>query len=146
MTKKKNNKKLYLIIFLSIFVFILLVYLFSNLVDYYSVLDRQEILTKVIVNDSFGIDLNQSALTFGMITQGASSTRGLVVKNTYSHNVKVQIHAIGDIMPLLKISENDFILIPGEEKEVEFTTVAKDIDNGIYSGKIIILIKNPVIK
>ena len=49
-------------------------------------------------------------------------------------------------MPLLKISENDFILIPGEEKEVEFTTVAKDIDNGIYSGKIIILIKNPVIK
>jgi len=141
----KNKKKI--LIFLIILIIVLLIFLFGSFLDYYSILEKQELVASVIIGDHYGIDANGSALKFGMIPpNGATTQRQIIIGNSYNHNIKVQVYSEGNISGLLEISENSFILEPNKSKEVYFSVSASNIEQGYYDGKVIILIRNPIMK
>lgn len=121
---------------------LLLLVLVAGFVFDFLVIDKKEIYTSVIFSDHSGFDLNSSSLTFGMILPGDSSLRSIVIKNDFNSDGKVSIGVQGGIKDFLTVSENDFILKPGEEKEINFTVFAPDENlQRKYDGKIIIKLK-----
>jgi len=146
---KANKKKVNFLILLLLFIiiFVLGVFLFSNLIDYLSILEKQELYARVIVSDHYGVDVNSSALMFGMIVPGSSSVRKTTITNDHSQDINVEIFVKGDIKEFLQISENDFNLKTGESKEIVFAAIAPgDKEFGVYEGKVIFIIKNIIVK
>ena len=146
MKTSKKTKKI-LILFLLFIILVLGVFLFSNLIDYLSVLEKQELYARVIVSDHYGIDVNSSALIFGMITPGSSSVRKTTITNDHDQKINVEIFVEGDVKEFLQISENDFDLEIDESKELVFTAISpRDKELGTYEGKVFFIIKNVVVK
>lgn len=133
MVRKVNP---YLILFILILVILLGIFLIFFKIDKY----RQEFYSSFIASDnSIGFDLNNTAITFGIVKIGGSSTRNIVLENTFDRDVRIIINSEGEISNYLSISENDFKLAPKETKNISFyvnvplnTTLKK------YEGKIII--------
>jgi len=107
------------------------------------ILEKREIYSSIIIGEKYGFDINGTALTFGMITPGSSSsTREISLVNNYDKNVSVEIYAEGDIKDFLKVSKNNFILRSNESVNVGFTvSVPSECEMGAYDGTVIILIK-----
>lgn len=143
-----NKLKLKIIlVVLIVFIFILSVFLYSNLIDYLSVLEKKEIYASVTVSDSYGFEINGSALMFGMTTPGSSASKSIDLTNDYDSEVRVEIYSKGEIGRFLEISENNFLLGVGESKEVNFAVVIpENIDYRVYDGRVFVLIRNAVIK
>lgn len=147
MKTNKKTRNFLILLLLFIIIFVLGVFLFSNLIDYLSVLEKQQLYANVIVSDHYGVDVNSSALMFGMITGGSSSVRKTTITNDHNQEVNVEIFVEGDIKEFMQISENDFNLKPDESKEIVFTAIApRDKELGIYEGKVIFVIKNIMVK
>jgi hypothetical protein len=143
---KKTKGFLFLLI-LFVIILVLGVFLLNNLIDYLSVLEKQELYARVIVSDHYGVDVNSSALIFGMIAPGSSSTRKTTITNDHNQKVNVEILVEGDIEEFLQISENDFDLKTGESKELIFTAISsRDKELRTYDGKVFFIIKNVVVK
>lgn len=146
-SKKTTKKRNFLILLLSIVILVLLIFLFSNLIDYLSVLEKQELYASIIVLDHYGVDVNSSALMFGMVVPGSSSVRKTTITNDHDQDVNVEIFVKGDIKEFLLISENDFNLKVDGSKEIVFTAIAPaDKEFGVYDGKVIFVIKNTIVK
>jgi len=144
---KTSKIRIFLILLLSIIILVLLIFLFSSLIDYLSVLEKQERYARVIVSDHYGVDVNWTALIFGMIPPGSSSVRKTTIRNEHNQVVNVEILVKGDIKEFLIVSGNDFNLKPDESKEIVFTAIApKDKEFGIYEGKVSFVIKNIIVK
>lgn len=132
---------------LSIIILVLLIFLFSNLIDYLSVLEKQELYANVIVSDHYGVDVNSSALMFGMLVPGSSSVRKTTITNDHNQEINVEIFVKGDIKEFMQISGNDFNLKVDESKEIVFTAIApRDKEFGVYEGKVVFVIKNTIVK
>jgi hypothetical protein len=143
-SKKTRN---FLILLLSIIILVLLIFLFSNLIDYLSVLEKQELYANVIVSDHYGVDVNSSALMFGMLVPGSSSVRKTTITNDHNQEINVEIFVKGDIKEFMQISGNDFNLKVDESKEIVFTAIApRDKEFGVYEGKVVFVIKNTIVK
>jgi hypothetical protein len=118
-----------------LFLIIVIVFFVFNLVNNFLILEKKEIYTTVIVSDHVGFDLNTSALTFGMVQFGGSARRRIVLTNDFDREIKVVVKARGDISDYLVVSENDFVLGSGEERQVYFfVEVPSGIDSGEYDG------------
>lgn len=143
---KKNKKVLF--IFLIALIFILCIFLYSNFIDYISIIEKKKIYANIIVGDSYGLDVNGSALMFGMIPSGKGSvSRDIFLTNSYKGDVKVKIYVEGNIKEFLQISDNDFILKKDEIKKVNFIVSAPaGTEHGVYNGYVFVLIKNPIVK
>lgn len=147
MKVSKKTRNFLILFLLFILIFVLGVFLFSNLIDYLSVLEKQELYARVIVSDHYGVDVNSSALIFGMITPGSSATRKITITNDHDQNVNVEIIVKGDVKEFLQVSENDFDLRIDESKELVFTAISsEDKELGTYEGKVFFIIKNVVVK
>lgn len=145
----KTSKRSLFLIFLLLFIiiFVLGVFLLSNLIDYLSILEKQEFYAKVVVSDHYGVDVNSSALIFGMLVPGSSSVRKITMTNDHDQEVNVEIFVQGDMNEFIKISENDFSLKIDEFKEIVFVAaVPGDKEFGVYEGKVIFIIKNVLVK
>ncbi|MBR9706250.1 hypothetical protein GOV14_04395 [Candidatus Pacearchaeota archaeon] len=144
----KNKRSLMIfIIILAIIILVLLIYLFGQLLEYLSIVEKQRIKATVFVGDNPGIDLNTTALTFGMVQRGGgSATRKLILDNSEDKNVKIKIYIEGNISQLMQVSDNNFILGPGEIKEVKFTVIPGDLDGGWYLGEVIVYTQKATIK
>jgi len=146
----KNNKKtknILILFLLFALIFILGVFLFSNLIEHISILEKQELYAEVIVSDHYGIDINSSALIFGTISPGSSATRKLTITNDHKQKTNIEIFVEGEIKEFLQVSENDFNLEINESKKIVFTAIApRDKEFGTYEGKVIFFIKNAVVK
>ena len=147
MQRKKLRNKKQLNKFIGRFIFIILIVIFVILVcsqiSNFFVLDRIKIYTEVILGDKSGFDLNKTALTFGMVVPGSAASRGIVIRNDFKKSVRVEIFSKGEISDFLIVSENDFILIPGENKSVDFSVffpVGSEMKK--YGGWIEIKLKN----
>ncbi len=139
--EKRKNKNLLLVI-LPVIVIFLLVFLFFYLKDFFSVLEKKEVYSSVIVSDKYGIDVNGSALVFGMITPGSSSSRELIIKNNYGRDVYAEFYVKGDISKFLKISGNNILLKKNETRKIGFIVyVPEKSKYGIYNGEVVVLIK-----
>jgi hypothetical protein len=147
MKVSKKTRNSLILILLFILIFVLGVFLFSNLIEYLSILEKQELYAEVIVSDHYGVDVNSSALIFGMITPGSSSVRKTTITNDHNQNINVEIIVEGDVEEFLQVSENDFDLKINESKELVFTAIApRDKELGTYKGKVFFIIKNVVVK
>ena len=136
--KKKKNINLlhYMIIIILIAILVFLVF---NLLDNIY-LDKKEIYASFSASDIMGFDLNSTALTFGFLTPGNSASREIFLENRFEKDLNVKIIVNGEISKFLRISEENFILIPKERKKIGFSIYApKDILLKKYEGKVIIL-------
>ena len=143
--KKKNKLIIASVLFITIL--FLCIFLFSNLIDYLSVLEKQEIYAKVEVSDHYGFDINGSALVFGMLIPGTSASKEISIENNHDQIVKIEIYATGEIKDFIRVSENNFVLIPREFKEINFDVyIPKGAEHRIYDGKVVVVTKNSIIK
>ncbi len=132
----KNKKEKIIIL---IFVASLVIILFSFYLNSRLFLKREEVTTTLAVGDRAGIDLNKTALTFGVITSGSVSSRSLLIENDYDFPIKTELRAEGSIKKFL-VFEKDVYLEPGENKTVSIGTIDPLGDEfGNYSGKIIVI-------
>ena len=107
-------------------------------------LDKKFFLASVEVSDRGGFDLNKSALTFGKITPGGSSSRQVELKNNYDFPIKVEIWAEGDIKEFLEFEEVVSLDV-GEEKKISFSASAlSDEEFKKYSGNVVVLIRKDI--
>jgi len=141
MIKMLKNKSLLNII--GIILLVLVVSLLGYfLVDNLMTIEKQDIYTSFAAGDHLGFDLNKTALTFGMVVPGGSGSRSMNFSNDHDMRAKVVIRAKGEIADYLIVSENDFILEPGEEKEVGFVVYPpKNISFGLYEGQVDIVLR-----
>ena len=123
----------YILFALSLFIFLI------SLRGYFlsmKPIQTQTFYASMNISDSFGFDLNSSALTFGKVAFGGSSARNIKIQNGFDFPVIAVVHAEGDIMPLLNFEE--IVKIDkGETKSVPFSVSAlPEIDDGFYSGNV----------
>jgi hypothetical protein len=93
--------------------------------------------SSLIVGDHVGFDLNSSALTFGMIGLSGTAERGVIINNNNSFSQRVKIYTRGNISQFLLVSQNNLIVPPNTEKQVDFiASIPADIEFGQYSGQV----------
>lgn len=140
--KLRKNKLFYIVIILfvlSIILLLITLYIQSSII-----LKREEIIATLSVGDIAGFDVNASALTFGTITFGSSSSRNLTIENNYNFPIKVVFSVKGNIKEFLVFNELVYLEI-GEKKSVKISTIIPiDKKYGNYFGKMIIVIKKDI--
>jgi hypothetical protein len=148
MEEQKSKRQYYIVAFLFLVIIVLSIFLYSNLIDYISIIEKKELYTKLVVSDKYGFDLNGSALIFGALTPGGSTiNREINLLNPHNVNTKVYIRCFGPICKYIDVSENEFFLLSGQTKSISFrASVPDNTPFGTYEGKIHIIIKNAVVK
>lgn len=127
---KKIN--LILILVLSIVISIFATTLVYNI---FIVYEAQEILMDIKVGDHIGLNLDTDALHFGISMSPGSAARDIIVSNDHNISLRVDIRPAGKIADWVLVKENNFVLKPGEKKNVEFeVNVPKDVEVGLYEG------------
>ncbi len=134
--EKIERKNLFVLILILIIVIGLNVYFLLN----YKVIEIREIYSSVIVSDKIGFDLNSTAITFGGVMPGGSSTRTLILENPYKF--KIFIYACGEGEISRFINPVKEIIDAGEIKRIGISVnIPKNASFGKYEGKIVLRIK-----
>lgn len=137
--QKIRNKKINLKFFLSIVILILLFLILFFFLSQVKTIERNVLYTSFSISNLTGFDLNNSALTFGTIRPGEVSSRSLILQNTLNDSVRIIIKSKGTITNFLTVSENFFVLKPGETTKIGFSVITtKESELGKYDGQIII--------
>jgi len=98
-------------------------------------LEMKQIEVTFLVGNNPGFDLNTSALTFGKIPQGSSSTRSILLENPFNFPITAEIYPSENIADLL--SCNLKITIDKEPIHEPFTlSIPNNYSFGNYSGNI----------
>lgn len=122
MIKKKLRKINYdfiltiLIILLVLVIIFFSVFIFSKL----NFVEKNSIFVSANLTDKVGFDVNSTALTFGNVVVETYASRKITLDNNLDSDVLVTINSRGDISEYLSASENELVLISGEEKMIEF--------------------------
>lgn len=121
----------FLVVFSVLLLFISLTVLFLS--D--RIVQSETFYANVNISDRIGFDVNGSALTFGNVVSGGSSTRKIIIDNNYSFPIAVYVTAEGDIAPLLNFDK--IVLIKeGESKLIPISVVSSGFDYGAYTGNV----------
>jgi len=140
--KNKRFTKIYFNYFILIILIIIAVFLIINLISNFNILEKKQIFASFIISEHIGFDLNDSALTFGLVQPGYSSSRKISVENNHEVPVLVIIKSKGDVSDFLIVSENDFILKPNKKKEISFSVFpSRDVESREYKGVVEIILK-----
>ena len=103
----------------------------------------KEIPIKLEISQVIGFEVNETALTFGKIPPGASSTKKVILTNNEERNVRVILKVDDTSSSIVKLTEDDLILKPQETKIVYAVATAPSIaKNKQYEGKIKIYVLN----
>ena len=114
--------------FILVSSFVLFSY-FSRPIDSWSVYTSFE-----STDDTGGFDLNKTALTFGKIPRGSSSTRAIYFDNNYNFSTRVSVNVNGSISPYISYPK-ETIVEPHERSKIYFIVdVPFDFENGSYDG------------
>lgn len=129
----KLNKFL-LLILTTIFVSFSLTFLFYTS---YFIQDVQELDMKLKIGDVVGLDTNTSVISFGIVLQGGSAQRYIILENMKDEPLRVHTKKSGEMAEWVYLSEDNFILEPKERKELIATAIPpKDAEKGAYKGKV----------
>ncbi len=134
----KTSDKIIAAIFIVIFLFVFYVFLDAN---------KYRAMAHVIAGEGkVGINPLTDSLDFGDLSRGTSAVRRVDLKNGIAVPVYVIIWETGDLSDLMKESKNFFVLKPGTEEKVEFSTyipasaeIGKNYTGRVYLFKIPIL-------
>lgn len=133
---KTERRNLVILVLILVIILLLNVYFLLS----YKVIEIREIYSSVIVSDKAGFDLNSTAMTFGGVMLGGSSTRTLVLENPYKFKISVYAYGEGEISRF--IIPVNAIINAGETKKIGISaSVPADASFGKYEGKIILRIK-----
>lgn len=87
------------------------------------------------VGEKVGINIDTDALHFGTNFPKGSSMRNMIISHEHDCPLKVSIKLYGDFASWMSVSDNDFILDPGESRKISFSvSVPEDAPFGDYSG------------
>lgn len=93
--------------------------------------------TAFVTYDTAGFDVNTSAITFGSIVPGGTSTRTLIVNNSYPFPIRIEPKIDGSIEKILSFKPT--IVEPYQTSKFYLTISADSIDLlGNYTGNIMI--------
>ncbi|MEK6894135.1 MAG: hypothetical protein AABX10_01600 [Nanoarchaeota archaeon] len=127
------------LVILSLFIS-LVVFVMSVSIYFYYITPLSEFsydTTAFVTYDVAGFDVNTSAITFGSIVPGGTSTRSLIVNNSYPFPIKVDPEVDGSIEKILYFEPT--IIEPYQTSKFYFTVYADSIENlGNYTGNIMI--------
>ena len=117
MTMKKNT-----IIFVLVLILVPLITISAVKIFYLSFQEEYDIPMDIQVGDKIGFNVDGDALHMGRTTPATqSSTRFIDITNDEDYKKRVRISFEGEMAPWSKVSEYDFILTPGETKELKFS-------------------------
>jgi len=103
--------------------------------SHYIIKDIKEIDMILIIGNRTGFDVDTEKLTFGMIMPTSSSTREVLISNKKDCPLKAYINFYGSFAEWVSVSENYFVLKPGEEKKLSFSATApRNAAYGNYTG------------
>jgi len=136
--KKLLNYSAYLVFTLSLIFFI-----FSVFAYFFFVVPLQSYeldASASISEGSIGVDVNDSALTFGIIAPGGTSLRKVFIANNYKFPVRIRAISDGEIEHLLDYPITTRVE-PGQQATIPVTLVVPDNSSyGNYSGKVKFLV------
>ena len=129
---KKNH--FFILLFIIVIISITATVLFYS---FYTIADVREFDMTLIVGDHAGFDVDSEKLAFGMvIPASSSSTRYVILLNKKDYPLNVYIDFYGNLAEWVAVSDNYFVLEPGEEKKLSFSASApKGSAYGNYTGK-----------
>ena len=130
----KIIKKLSLITVLLIIV-ITIVFFFTHPKP--EIKELKELKIDLTVGNHTGINMDADALHFGTIKKGEVKTliREIVVSNNDLSAKKVRLFITGNLSEQLKISQNNFIVLPAENKTISITAIINpEREYGTYEG------------
>ncbi len=131
--KMKNNKLLIILIAIILFGLILNILILKNSLK---AIEIKEIDARIIVSDKVGFDLNSSALVFGEVLRGGSSSRGVIIENNLDYPLEIEIYAVGGIKDFIMPIKEE--INGNEKKTITITAVApENSELKEYTGKII---------
>ncbi|MDD5086662.1 MAG: hypothetical protein PHV16_02825 [Candidatus Nanoarchaeia archaeon] len=134
-----NRLRLVYLIFIISMLSVVATSLFYSFFIIDSVIEKE---MKLIIGDHPGFDAGTDTITFGMITKDGSCRRDITLSNKKNYIINVKIQKSGNISSFVLISDDDFVLNPGEEKKVYFTASSTpETEYGEYTGTAIFILK-----
>jgi len=128
---------------LGLFGIALFLFIVSIALEHYLFLPEQQLIVPAYVNitqGSLGFDLNDSALAFGSVVVGGSGTRTVLVHNPHGHTLYGRVSSNGSITSVLSY-DSAFVVPPGEDARIPFTVIARNAEQGAYTGFVTIELK-----
>ena len=140
--EKENKAYFYLaVLLLAISAAVLLSLIFLNIS---LVLETKEIYASISISRTTGVNVDNTALTFGNIMPGTSANRNLIFTNQYGFPLKLEIKAEGNISGFLSFERDVYVEI-NETKEIGINAVVPAGERyADYSGKIIVKVKKAI--
>jgi len=131
--KKRKNLSGIVILLFSLFLILLAVNIYILLS---APLKEETLDVKFIVGNSWGIDLNSSALTFGIVLPESVVNRDINIENQYDFSVSVKVLVSKNIADLLSVEKNYIIGSKSSLSFPIFLNVPKNYSYGNYTGKV----------
>ncbi|MBI5804082.1 hypothetical protein HY450_02465 [Candidatus Pacearchaeota archaeon] len=107
-----------------------------------TILQSDTFYTSADVSDkNIGLDVNSSALTFGKINRGGSSSRNILLENGYPFPIVVELEADGEITKILNY-EDTIEVDRGDSVEIALSVYAdENTEQKFYEGNVKLNIK-----
>ena len=104
----------------------------------------KELSVKVEVDSVIGVDVDNTALAFGKLPPGSSSTKEIIIENNKEKEVKIILKAEGPSASIIQFSENNIIMESKETKTIQIIATAPlEAKEKYYAGTIKIYSMNP---
>ena len=129
--KKKNRKINYVLFVFCLILIIYSIWLWTN-----KPLETRILEAKFIIGENIGVNLNPGELNFGKLTPGDTMIRSVYVKNEHEFPIKLKIFVDKDIIDFITV-EPRYTLLPEENVSIPFILrVPKETSFGYYSGEV----------
>ncbi len=136
-----KNKTLALMILIG-FVLVFGGMLFYN---FYYIKEIRVLRMQLEVADKIGVNVDDDAIYFGKVYPGNTARRIIEISNNYADPLIVSITIKGDISPFVSVSQNEFILEPGEDKVVTYyASTTKETPKLNYTGETRVFFKRKI--
>ena len=142
--KSVNGKKMMSLLKNKLFIaaVILIILILSILFSKYNLYKLEKLDIKVEVGDGVGLDVSNDYVGFGIVSNGNSAARDIILSHSYDKNLMIKMHVEGELRDWIVFSENDFVLEPGVEKKVGVSLfVPKEASKGKYESELIVVYK-----
>ncbi len=136
--KKKYTNMQILFVILFLIIVITGFFLYNN----FFIVGVQKKMIQFEIGDKIAFNVDTDAIYLGRTYPGGGARRNVFIINSYDFPLIVSVKIKGNISTMMTISENDFIVKPGENKTLTYYAQTKDgMPLGIYKGETIIIFR-----
>ncbi len=97
-------------------------------------------IAKIKVTDYYGVNLDNSSIVLGAVKPGGQAQRNFTIRNNDDEPHRIIIRINGPIEDWSFVTPNEYMLLPGEEKNMELVTkVPGNMPYGNYTSEVIAL-------